>query len=1206
MPTHEMKTRMKLEGEQEFKRAMADAASAIKTLNAEQKLAEAQYEATGDAQQYAADQARILKEKIEEQKKAVNAAEEAMKKLTENGFDKNSKQMREWRQKLSTSQARLIGFQTQLKNVQDEFDKTDEKANGSDLANGINFANTIEAIDGITTAIEKVIKFAAKAAKALWDMGVDAGKWADEISTAANEAGLDPETYQSWQYASRFIDTSVDDIVKSWRDLDKHLNADKTGDDFRQFAEKLNKLGVGSIDKVTRKVKDGRTAFWEVIDALHAMGSETAWASSAMDIFGNDWRKLNPLITEGSRAYMNMAKEGMSVAVVSNENVKALAGVDDEVNKFQASFDKLKYDTLAELAPTFQKTAEALNLAVTAMDQFVQSEEGQAALSSLNAALSGLIDSFLGEDNGKTTFASIVNTATEAVTQFTGALSWIQENGNAVAGIILSMVGAWAGLKVVKGAMEMFQIGKAGVNGAKNLFGGGKNLLSRLFGSKSASAESLDDVAKSFSDTAERFNDTADAFDAAADSAKKSAEAAKSSSEAAKSASASASSASEAAKGSSDAASSASGAASSSSEAAKGSATAAESASESAGSNAEAAGKSAEAATSSKEGAASSENAAATSKEAAKGSASAAKSASESAESTAEAAGKSAEAATSSKEGAASSENAAATSKEAAKGSASAAKSASESAESTAEAAGKSAEAATSSKEGAASSKEAADSSADAAANSKDAAKGSKEAAKASAGASWESAKSSVYSAIAAESSKTAAAASKDAALLSAGAAWESAKAAATSIEAAASSAASAAESALGAAVSRTLLEEQLAGAAAARTLAEAAAARAIASANAAALTAGGSAGVSLLNGAGQALLGSGGTPPLALPPASSSPSVPSFTPTVGAGVASASEILGGVAIMAGFTYAIDKAVEARRGDQSKLVGTAEHLAAATENDKALKEAFEEYVNTQRAMEESEIAYYSGKMDPQELEEVIKKANEASEAFLAMKDSEKVLDAYNAWRDEHAINFFDWILPDNWEELGLGATDGLSSGVEKGLPDVETAGASIADTLTGATMDALDEHSPSKVMETIGGNAAVGLANGIYDRGDEAIRAAQWLADSVTNIMADALQIHSPSKVFEEMGEFTALGYAQGVERSASAVERAVSRMASAATRPASSPVYMMAGAPAARSAGSSADMFHVTIAVDGEDLADMMVPMINGKIGAIINSTRR
>ena len=1172
MANHEVKTRFRLEGEQEFNRAIKDAASSQKVLNAEMKLAKAQFEETGDAQQYAADQARILKEQIEEQKKAVAAAEEAVKRLNELGFDKSSKVMQEWRQKLANSRTTLTTLQNKLKGVREGIGETDKAATDSKLANGINYANTIAAIDGITNAIEKIIKTAAKAAKAVWDMGVDAGKWADNLATAANEAGIDVEKYQSWQYASRFIDTSVDDIVKSWRDLDKHLNADKTGDDFRNFATAMSKVGVG-VQTASGQIKQGKDLFWEVIDTLHTMGSETRWASYAMDIFGNDWRKLNPLITAGSRAYKDLATEGMSVAVVSKENVEALGAVDDAVQDMGARFDKFKYDTLAELAPTFETVAKALSDAIDAMNQFVQSEEGRAALEGLNEALSGLIESFLGGDNGKETFKKIVDDAKGAVSGFTKALSWIKDNGNAVAGIVRSMVYAWLGLKTLKGVLEFTHLTKEGVNFTKGAINGTKNIFSRLFGSKSASAESLDDVAKSFSDTAERFSSTADTFESAANTAKESAEAAKSSSEAAKSASESASSSSEAASSSSQAAESSSQAAESSSDTASSSASAAESSAETASSSAEAASSSSEAASSSSQ--------------AAESSSQAAESASDTASSNASAA------------------------------------------ESSAEAASSSADAASSSAEAAESSAEAADSAADAAANSKDAAKGSKEAAKASAGASWESAKSSLYSAIAAESSKSAAASSALAAGSAMDAAISAAKAAATSIETAANSAAAAAESALGAATSRALLEEQLAGAASARALAEGAAARAIASANTAALSAGGSAGAALLTGGGPALLGDGGAS--AASAASPSPVVPP----------AAAGFFGG-----GFTtiFPIGKILDWSRQTADKDRAMFEELnelrkyrdempKELSEYIQSIKDQYKQNEELAKAQEEQAAslerlkdarplaeAYWDALRDPDaDVDDVLAK-------FEALRDLFRGggLDDFNRLKEQiedlrwDNIGNLDEIkdLPDDWFNVGTDATEGLKNGLDDGLDDVEQAGKDLGNAVIDAAKGALDEHSPSKVMEVIGENASVGLANGIYNRADEAIQAAQWLADQVAATFQNALDIHSPSGVFEDFGEFTGIGYAGGVEKSLARVEQAVGKMVSAAT---TRPVQMLGGMPygaayaqsvqaAGRSASgvSPSDMLHVTLQVDGEDLADIMAPLINGRIGAIVQATRR
>lgn len=303
-----------------------------------------------------------------------------------------------------------------------------------------------------------------------------------------------------------------------------------------------------------------------------------------------------------------------------------------------------------------------------------------------------------------------------------------------------------------------------------------------------------------------------------------------------------------------------------------------------------------------------------------------------------------------------------------------------------------------------------------------------------------------------------------------------------------------------------------------------------------------------------------------------------------------------GIAGAGAIIYGFQKAIEARRGDQTKLIDTAEHLAASTEGNKELIKAFEEFVQTQAALDK---ASEDATIPEEDLNEIIDRANAASAAFLQLADSGKVLDAYNSWRTGNSIA--DWILPDNWEQLGLDAAGGLASGLDKGLTDVDTAGTNLGDGLAGAVMDALDEHSPSRVMEIIGGNASVGLANGIYDRADEAIRAAQWLANQVTAAVQSALDIHSPSKVLERLGGFTAEGFAQGLEAKIAEVELATSRMAAAASRPVVSAGRMQD--PAVRAQGSQA--MRAVIVMDKEIVGELVAPVVDGFIGAEIQARR-
>ena len=466
MAVREIKTRFKLEGEQQFKRTMTESAAAVKVLNSEEKLAEAQFKATGDAQSYAAEKSRILKEQIKQQQAAVKAAEDAVKQLTKQGIQPNDKAMQTWKTKLNTAKTNLVNMETQLNKTEAELKEQKTAVEGADnatqgyntsmdkVAKGVDLQNTITAIDNLKGHIEGIVSKAAQAAKAIWEMGVDSGKWADDLITASTQAGLDVETYQSWQYASRFIDSSVQDIVGSFGDIDKKLKEE--GETAKKYRESLAEIGVATY-KSSGEMRTSNEIFWDAIDGLHQLTDEADLNRKATLLFGNDWRKLQPLIQAGSKGFEEMAQSGRDLGVVlSSEQVAALGGVDDQMQKVEAQAEALKNGLMAGLSPTFQTVAQALSDANKALSDFLK-----AALTSLNEALSGIIKSFLGEDGGQGTFKSIVEGASGAVKTLTDALDWISQNGETVTGIITGMGAAWAGLTVTKEVLLFMQLLKA-------------------------------------------------------------------------------------------------------------------------------------------------------------------------------------------------------------------------------------------------------------------------------------------------------------------------------------------------------------------------------------------------------------------------------------------------------------------------------------------------------------------------------------------------------------------------------------------------------------------------------------------------------------------------------------------------------------------------------------------------------------------------
>lgn len=482
----EIKTTLKLEGEQEYRRQMSDAAGAIKTLNSEQKLAEAQFKRTGDEQEYAASKAEILRKKIEEQKKAVAAAEAAVKELTANGVKPNDKAMQTWQTKLNNAKTSLVNMETQLDNTEKELGQQENALKDTSTETGnlqtamdsldrqVTLENVAKAIDTVYDSLMGVVRGVARAAKALWDWETEGADWADELLTTATQTGMDVETLQAWRYAAQFIDTEVEDIIKARDKLTKGMVKATP-----QIEEAYDALGVSAFDAAGR-MRDSEDVFWDVLAALSEITDETEQDAIAQTLLGKSFRDLKPLLQAGRAAWDQYVAEGRDVAVVSEENVHALGDLDDAQNRLTATLEATKYDTLAELAPLFTDVSNAMATAVQGFRDFLQTEEGQAAMQGLADALSGIITSLTGE--GGEGFKTLIEGAKGALDGLTQAFDWIAEHKDTVVDAIKAIAVALGALKVASIGIKVAELagnlkhlldGFGGGGGAPTGTGGG-------------------------------------------------------------------------------------------------------------------------------------------------------------------------------------------------------------------------------------------------------------------------------------------------------------------------------------------------------------------------------------------------------------------------------------------------------------------------------------------------------------------------------------------------------------------------------------------------------------------------------------------------------------------------------------------------------------------------------------------------------------
>lgn len=147
MAVREIKTTIALDGEKEFKRAMADAAREMRLMGAELKQVASEFDLAGDQQQYYTRRSGVLKNQIQQQKNIVAAYEKAVGDMAK----KHGEASREV-QDMSIS---LTNAQTKLNKLKKELDDNEKAAK--------DFGKAVE------KNVEKEAKDAGKAVDSLGD-----------------------------------------------------------------------------------------------------------------------------------------------------------------------------------------------------------------------------------------------------------------------------------------------------------------------------------------------------------------------------------------------------------------------------------------------------------------------------------------------------------------------------------------------------------------------------------------------------------------------------------------------------------------------------------------------------------------------------------------------------------------------------------------------------------------------------------------------------------------------------------------------------------------------------------------------------------------------------------------------------------------------------------------------------------------------------
>ena len=453
-----------------FKSGIQEANAQLKTFDAQLKFAETTFKKTGDAEAAMATKTDALSNKLKVQKQVVQQYEKALEDMRKNNVDPTSKSYQQMQAAMLNMQSAaneteiaLNGLSVSQLNAATSADKLNNSV--SSIGKKMSLDQVIGGIGKITDGLENAAKKAVQLGEELWNNVMSRAQWADDTATMALMYGIDLDTFLRMQkLVTNGLDTSVDTMLTSQDKLKRGI-----GKNSKEVMSYLKELGLvetmygGKVEGGTDRLvtEDSIDLFFRAGQALLSMSSSYDKEAAATALFGKSWKELVPLFTSyKSVDEYNAALQ--EVNVNSEEDVNALAELNDKVSELKGNLETLSTDILAQLAPALTEGANALNGMLTELMVYLRSEDGQAMLERLGTAVSGLF-----EDLSKIDPQNVVEGFVGVFEKIIGGFEWLLDNKNGVIHALEAIVMGWAGLKLTGGALEIMKL----INGVQTFNG---------------------------------------------------------------------------------------------------------------------------------------------------------------------------------------------------------------------------------------------------------------------------------------------------------------------------------------------------------------------------------------------------------------------------------------------------------------------------------------------------------------------------------------------------------------------------------------------------------------------------------------------------------------------------------------------------------------------------------------------------------------
>lgn len=394
-------TKIKLDGEAEYKQAVKEINAALGNLDSKLKNLDETYKDSEGSVEGLTKKNEVLnqkiltqKEKIDELRKMVQSAGKSLgehsaatqnyqKQLNnaETALLKMEKALRDNTKQLKDAGVETDNFSGGLEDLEEktgsaekglkDLTKTEEEGNKKtktlgDLVKtlsdklGINMpegaeqamgalGNVSEATVAMAGAMAAAVTAIAKVEEKLKSMTEESGRRASDIQDLAMTYNMTTDSIQEMTYAGELMGVGMDTITDSIKDLTKNLYDayENGGDTLAAFSE----LGV-EITNTDGSLRNANAVFMDVIDALGGVENYTERDAKAMALLNESAQKLNPLIKQGSARLREYAQEARDTGyVMDSDMLDTLDKVDTSMRRYNLQIEAGENAISAEFAP---------------------------------------------------------------------------------------------------------------------------------------------------------------------------------------------------------------------------------------------------------------------------------------------------------------------------------------------------------------------------------------------------------------------------------------------------------------------------------------------------------------------------------------------------------------------------------------------------------------------------------------------------------------------------------------------------------------------------------------------------------------------------------------------------------------------------------------------------------------------------------------